>query len=69
MANPLLNDIETKLDALIHLCSRLQRENAELRAKEGGWQQERVRLIEKNDIARTRVESMIARLKTLEAES
>lgn len=59
--------LEAKLDELIRQCTRLQQENAQLKARESEWQQERVRLIEKNELARTRVEAMITRLKSLEA--
>lgn len=69
MSTPLMQQVETKLDELIRLCDRLQSENTTLRAKEAGWEQERKRLIEKNDIARKRVEAMIHHLKALESES
>jgi len=69
MTNRLLNDVEARLDELISLCTRLEKENTSLRTKETDWQQERARLIEKNELARTRIEAMIARLKNLEAES
>lgn len=60
--------IEDKLDMLIRRCRGLEKENAALRAKEDVWGQERKRLIEKNDIARKRVEAMIKHLKELETE-
>lgn len=63
-----LSSLEAKLDELIRQCSRLQQENAELKARESDWQRERVRLTEKNELARTRVEAMITRLKSLEAD-
>ena len=68
-SNALLLSLETKLDRLILLTQRLQLENAELKAREHAWGQERVRLIEKNELARTRVEAMIAHLKSLDIES
>ncbi len=66
MSDDLLLALETKLDRLILLCNRLQQENAELKAREGQWQEERARLIEKNELARSRVEAMIAHLKSLD---
>ncbi|WP_086929801.1 TIGR02449 family protein [Agarilytica rhodophyticola] len=69
MATSLIKNVEGKLDELIRICSRLEKENSTLRAKEEGWQQERKRLMEKNEIARARVEAMIQHLKTLETES
>ena len=68
MSNDLLLAIETKLDKLILQCNRLQQENAELKARENEWQRERVRLIEKNELARSRVEAMITHLRNLDAE-
>ena len=68
MSDELLLSLETKLDRLILLTSRLQQENAELKAREITWLQERVRLIEKNDLARSRVEAMITHLKSLDTE-
>lgn len=69
MSDDLLLSLETRLDRLILLCSRLQQENAELKTRESEWQRERVRLIEKNELARSRVEAMITHLKSLDAES
>ena len=68
MSDDLVHTLEAKLDELIRQSKRLQQENAELKQRENDWQRERVRLIEKNDLARTRVEAMITRLKSLESE-
>lgn len=69
MSNIAMEQVEAKLDELIGLCTRLEKENATLRAKEDSWQQERLRLLEKNEIARTRVEAMIERLKKIHTEA
>lgn len=68
MSDDLLLSLETKLDRLILLCTRLQQENSDLKARESEWRQERERLIEKNELARSRVEAMIAHLKSLDTE-
>ncbi len=68
MSDDLLLSLENKLDKLILLCNRLQQENTELKAREGEWQRERQRLIEKNELARSRVEAMITHLRNLDAE-
>ena len=68
MSDNLLLALETKLDKLILLCNRLHQENTELKARESEWQRERVRLIEKNELARSRVEAMITHLRNLDAE-
>ena len=69
VSQTVLNTLENKLDQLINLCERLEKENKSLRSKESDWARERTRLIEKNELARTRVEAMIARLKNLEAQT
>jgi cell division protein ZapB len=68
MSDNLLLALESKLDKLILLCNRLQQENAELKAQESDWKRERVRLVEKNELARSRVEAMISHLKNLDAD-
>lgn len=68
MSDDLLLALETKLDKLILMCGRLQQENAEFKVRESEWQRERVRLIEKNELARSRVEAMITHLRNLDAE-
>jgi cell division protein ZapB len=60
--------LETKIDELIELCSVLTRENRALRAQQQNWTTERAKLIEKNELAKSRVESMITRLKALEQD-
>ncbi len=68
MPDDLLQSLEAKMDRLIQACERLQEENDQLRARANDWQRERVRLVEKNELARSRVEAMITRLKSLESE-
>ena len=68
MSDDLLRALENKMDQLIHLCHQLQQENAQLKTRESEWQQERNRLIEKNELARSRVEAMISHLKNLDTE-
>ncbi len=58
--------LEQKIDELIALCNELNRENQQLKAENAGWQQERQDLIDKNELARTKVEAMIDRLRTME---
>ncbi|WP_423896240.1 TIGR02449 family protein [Candidatus Pelagadaptatus aseana] len=68
MTDQLLQTLESKLEQLLTRCNRLQEENQAYRAKETEWQQERTRLVEKNELARNRVEAMITRLKSLETD-
>jgi cell division protein ZapB len=69
MNKQLLENLETKVDALLALCDQLYRENAKLKSSQSKWQEERVKLREKNELARSRVDNMISRLKSLEQES
>jgi cell division protein ZapB len=59
---------EEKLDRLIELCQQLKRENQSLREREAGLVGERSQLIEKNEMARQKIETMINRLRNLSAE-
>lgn len=69
MASDKLQRLEDKLDRLIEACNQLQAENASLRDRESTLLKERGKLIEKNDLARSRVEAMITRLKNLEVDT
>lgn len=69
MADTSLGSLAAKIDQLVKLCEQLSRENKALREKESNWVRERSRLIEKNELARGRVEAMITRLKSLEMEA
>jgi cell division protein ZapB len=64
-----LENLEKKVGELILLCEELYRENSQLKSSQSKWQDERVKLREKNDLARSRVDNMISRLKSLEQES
>ena len=65
MTSPLLAQLEQNIDTLIERCAELDIEIDALRAKETVWMQEREQLIQKNQEARTRVETMITHLKNL----
>ena len=69
MSNDNLSGLEHQIDQLIYHCAQLEKENATLRNKEVQWLRERNKLIEKNDVARTKVEAMIDRLRALEAQA
>ncbi len=68
MSDESINSLEQKIDHLIALSERLKQENLALRERETVLVRDRNRLLEKNDLARARVESMIARLKNLGTE-
>ncbi|MDA7088799.1 TIGR02449 family protein [Pseudomonas sp. SA3-5] len=64
-----LHALTTKLDQLIQRVEQLKARNRVLLANEQAWREERAHLIEKNEMARHKVESMISRLKALEQDS
>jgi len=64
-----LDILEQQVEALIDACSLLKEENKILRGQQEILQQERTELLKKNNIAKTRVDAMITRLKSLEANT
>ena len=69
MENADLHALIAKFDLLLQRLEQLKAENRLLRANEKSWREERAHLIEKNDLARQKVEAMILRLKALEQDS
>jgi len=61
-----LQALEAQVDALIQTCEQLSDENRALRDQQSSLVAERAGLIEKSELARSRVEAMIARLKAME---
>ena len=66
MATNDLEALEEKVDELIALSEVLVEENQVLKAKQQSWTTERAKLVERNELTKTRVESMIARLRALD---
>ena len=64
-----LHALMARLELLIARVEQLNRQNGLLVAQEKTWREERAHLIEKNEIDRHKVESMISRLKALEQDS
>ncbi|PIE41526.1 MAG: TIGR02449 family protein [Gammaproteobacteria bacterium] len=61
--------LEARIDELTDLCNTYKRHNNSLRIRESQLNEERANLLRQNDMARTKVEAMISRLKTLEQET
>ena len=61
-----LASLEAQLQELLAICERLKNENYDLRNQQDSLVSERAALIEKNELARNRVEAMISRLKAME---
>ncbi len=60
--------LETKVDELLVLLSDLERQQASLKADKESWLKERRSLVEKNELARNKIEAMIVHLKSLEQD-
>lgn len=62
---PDIKELEKKLDLLIELYNSLKQENDALRVKQEVLVREKAQLVEKTNLAKSRVEAMISRLKTM----
>lgn len=63
-----IQQLEQQVDELLRAGRRLREENLLLRSQQAAWLSERAQLIEKTDIARSRIEKMVTRLKQLDEE-
>lgn len=61
-----LKHLNSSVDVLLDMIQQLKQENTQLRSQQDFLQGERSKLMEKNETARTRVESIINRLKAME---
>jgi len=64
-----VEQLSARLDKLQELVRRLADENRSLRQGQEQLAAERAQLLNKNEVARSRVEAMINRLKSLESNS
>jgi cell division protein ZapB len=60
-----LRQLENKIDSLTAMCERLRDENQVLKSTLDEWMRERVQLSDKTEMAKSRVEAMISRLKSI----
>ena len=66
MADTQLKALEQKIDDLINLCSELNQENVSLKADADSWRSERESLVARNELARSKVEAILSRLRGME---
>ena len=64
-----LRQLEARVDDLLRISARLRQENQALHDRESKLVEERAQLLKKNDAARSKLEAIISRLKSLEQES
>lgn len=69
MPDSQLKMLESKIDELIALCSDLNRENQSLKSDSENWHSERKSLVTNNELARAKLEAMLARLKAMEHQA
>ncbi len=62
-----IDALESKVDELLALSKKLSTENAELKQQLQDIRNDRAQLFEQKELVRSQVESMITRLKTIEA--
>jgi len=61
--------LERRVDELIALCDKLKNENSLLKDRQEILVEERAHLIEKTELARVKVESMLIRLRSMEHDA
>lgn len=61
-----IDRLEGQVEFLLNTLDRLLKENRSLRAQQDTLSTERANLLEKHDMVRTRVDSIITRLKSME---
>ena len=59
------DSLKEKVDDLIKICSEMKLKNQILKASENNWQVERKQLLEKNKEAKSKLESILIRLKAM----
>ena len=69
MSDTDITNLENRIDELITICDQLKSENTVLRERQDLLTEERERLIEKADLARSRVESILTRLRAMEQQA
>ena len=66
MTEDKFHSLNEKIDALIELCDEMKQQNQALKANENNWQAERQQLVKKNSDTKSKLESILGRLKSLE---
>jgi len=68
MEKDVIQQLEQQVDDLLDASRRIREENMLLKSQQTVWLAERAQLVEKTDTARTRIETMVERLKELDDE-
>jgi len=68
MEKDAIQQLEVQVDDLLRASRRIREENMLLKSQQAAWLAERTQLVEKTDLARSRIETMVGRLKELDNE-
>ncbi len=63
-----IKTFSAKVEQLLAYCQKLEADNTTLKALQNEWLSERTKLLQKNDLAKSKIESIINRLKAMEQE-
>ena len=66
MSEDKFQSLTDKVDDLIDICADMKRDNQLLKATEISWQSERKQLIKKNKEAKSKLESILVRLRAMD---
>ena len=68
MEKDAIQQLELQVDELLNASRRIREENMLLKSQQAAWLAERTELVDKTDMARSRIENMVSRLKQLDEE-
>jgi len=68
MEKDTIQQLEQQVDELLRASRRAREENRLLKSQQTAWLAERAQLVEKTELARSRIDKMVERLKQLDDE-
>jgi len=68
MENDPIQQLEQQVEELLRASRRIREENMLLKSQQTAWLTERTQLVDKTEMARSRIETMVSRLKELDDE-
>ena len=63
-----LQQLEQQIDDLLKVSRRTREENMLLKSQQSAWVTERAKLVDRTELARSRIDKMVERLKELDNE-
>ena len=63
-----LQQLEKQIDDLLKVSRRTREENMLLKSQQSAWVTERAKLVERTELARSRIDKMVERLKEFDNE-